>query len=81
MTAVPIAANQFWCDKCMWYFSSKYNLWRHEETTINACRFNVNTVTPRKIVDSFTGKLWYWTPDEQCELAHMQKIERYWDAR
>jgi hypothetical protein len=81
MTTVPIAANQFWCDKCMRYFSSKYNLRRHQETTVNACRFNVNTVTPRKIVDSFTGKLRYWTPDEQRELARMWKIERYLDAR
>ena len=81
MTALPIAANQFWCGKCMCYFSSKYNLRRHQEKTANACRFNVNTITPRKIVDSLTGKLRYRTPDEQRELARMRKIERYWDAR
>ena len=81
MTARPIAANQHWCGKCMCYFSSKYNLQRHQLTTINACRFNDNTVTPRKVVDKLTGKLRYRTPDEQRKLARVRNTKRYWDVR
>jgi len=81
MTAMPISANQFWCVKCMQYFSSKYNLQRHQETTANTCRFNVNTVTPCKIIDSFTRKLWYRMPNQQHKLTHMWKIRKYWDGQ
>jgi hypothetical protein len=81
MTAEPIARNQFWCDNCMRYFSSSYNLQRHQRKTINACHFNNNTVMPWKIIDTLTGQLRYWTPDEQRDLAHLQKIRCYWDPQ
>ena len=81
MTPVPIAANQFWCGKCMRYFSSKYNLRRHQERTTNACCFNVNKITPRKIIDPLSRMLRYRTPDEQRKLTRIRKMDRYWDAQ
>jgi len=81
MTAVPVAVNQFWCDKCMRFFSSRYNLRRHQGQTIDACRFNDNKITPRKVVDASTGQLRYRTPDEQCELACIRKSKQYWNAQ
>lgn len=80
MTAVPIASNQFWCENCTRYFSSPYNLSRHQKQSINACRPDANKITPRKIVDALTGQLRYRTADEQRELARMRKVERYWDV-
>ena len=79
MTAERIAGNRHWCDRCMLYFSSRYNLDRHMKR-INACRFNDNSATPRKIVDVLTGKLRYRTPLEQRELARMRKFKSYWDT-
>ena len=73
MTAVPMAGNQFWCEKCMRYFSSPYNLRRHQYQTKDACRFNDNKVTPRKIIDESTGQLQYRTPGEQRELARTRQ--------
>jgi hypothetical protein len=59
MTALPIGANQHWCNKCICYFSSQYNLTHHQTQTANACHFNDNTIsiTPRKIINPLTGKL------------------------
>ena len=81
MTAVPIAANQHWCEKCVCYFSSQYNLVHHQTQTANACQFNNNAITPWKIVDMLTGELRYQMLDEQCELTRIQKAQHYWDDR
>jgi len=80
MTAKRIAGNRHWCDRCMMYFSSRYNLDRHMKR-INACHFNDNSAIPRKIVDVLTGKLRYRTLAEQHELASKRKLDSYWDIQ
>ena len=80
MTAERIAGNQHWCDRCMLFFSSRYNLDRHKRRN-NPCRFNVNSTTPRKVIDVLTGELRYRTPDEQRELECKRKFKNYWDIR
>ena len=45
-TTESIATNQFWCEKCMRYFLSSYNLQWHQRQTVNTCHFNDNKVTP-----------------------------------
>jgi len=78
MTVERIAGNQHWCGRCMLFFSSRYNLDRHQRR-IKTCRFNDNSATPRKIVDVLTRELRYRTPNEQRELARMRKKDSYWD--
>src|SRR5258707_11229023 len=78
MTTEWIEVNQHWCDWCMNFFSSRHNLTRHQNQCVHPCHFNDNTTTPRKVVNVLTSKLRYRTPVEQCELAHVQKMKRYW---
>jgi len=78
MTVERIAGNQHWCGQCMLFFSSQYNLDRHQRH-IKTCCFNDNSTMPQKIINVLTRELQYQTPDEQHELARMRKKDSYWD--